>query len=161
MKQPKQQLQQFTALISEILKLTNLMSKLLTKEAETLKGSSPETLNELIEHKKQVAQSLNVKTHQLDHFLISNGFQCGKVGINSLLQAIPSSNPTHSIWSKMKAATEACAKQNEINGATIRIMQQHARRSLDILRGRHQSDSYYGADGYSKRENRSNSLLTV
>jgi flagella synthesis protein FlgN len=161
MKQSKQQLQQFAALISEILKLTRLMSKLLSKESTTLKENRPETLNELIEHKKQVAQSLNVKTHQLDHFLISSGFKGGKEGITAWLQTVPSSNPIHSTWSKMKVATEACAKQNEINGATIRVMQQHARRSLDILRGRHQSDSFYGADGYSKKENRSNSILTV
>lgn len=161
MEQTKQPLQQFSALISDLIKLTKLMSDLLSEEAKAIQNRTPDVLGRLIERKKEIAQSLNVKTHQLDHFLTLNGFQGGKEGVNIWLQSIPNSNPIHAGWATLKKLTEACAKQNETNGASVRIMQQHARRSLDILRGKHQSDTFYGADGYSKRERLCNSILTV
>ncbi len=157
----KQQLQQLSVITIELSKLTKQMSALLSEETDTLKAGSPEALSHLTEQKKQTAQSLNIKTHQLNHFLVSNGFQEGKEGMSNWLKKLPTSHPAHSDWAKLRAITEACAKQNEINGATVRVMQQHARRSLDILRGRHQSETFYGADGYSKRENSSSSILTV
>jgi flagella synthesis protein FlgN len=157
----KQQLQQFSALVIDLNKLTKQMSALLSEESDNLKSSSPEALSDLTEKKKQIAQSLNIKTHQLNHFLASNGFKEGKEGINNWLKKLPASHPARSEWLELRAITETCAKQNEINGATVRVMQQHARRSLDILRGRHQSDTFYGADGYSKRENNSSSILTA
>jgi len=161
MKQTKQQLQQFSALITDLLKLTKFMSVLLDKESDALQKRAPEALGKLVEEKKQIAKTLNLKTHQLDHFLVSCGLKNGKEGMMTWLQALPASHPIQSDWSKLEVLTRACAKQNEINGTSVRVMQQHTKRSLDMLRGPHQSDTFYGADGYSKRENHSNSILTV
>ncbi len=161
MKQSEQNLQQFSALLNRLNRQASSLSAILTKEAETLTDGAPKELEKITASKQQIVQKLDLHYQQLDHFLKSCSLPYGKEGITRLLKQIPPSHQLHGDWLKLRALTKSCARQNEINGTSVRVMQQHAKRSLDILRGRHQSETFYGADGYTKRESYSTSILTV
>lgn len=158
---PETQSRQFETLLSQILLLTEKLAAQLSKESEALKGRSPEQLNQVSRDKKELVAVLDQKTAQLNHFLAQQQLPGNKKGIEQLLNQFPNNHPNNQNWKKIVQLTEECEKLNNINGTTVRVMQQHAKRCLDILRGNHRPETFYGADGYSQRESVSNSILTV
>ena len=55
-------------------------------------------------------------------------------------------------WKQIQQLCAECKTLNEQNGASIELLSLHAKRSLDILKGKSSAASTYGRDGVTQTD---------
>jgi flagellar biosynthesis protein FlgN len=150
-------------LIEHTLSLTGQLYQLLTQEADVLKTSPEvELIDNITAQKKQLIAQLEELNAQFSLVLVSENLADNKAGISEYFQRAEAAGlPTHEtvmLWQQIQLSCAECKALNEQNGASIDLLSLHAKRSLDILKGKTQGPNTYGRDGVSQSETISHSL---
>jgi flagellar biosynthesis protein FlgN len=151
-------------LLLNILTTTQQLHQQLAQEADILKAGQPsELIDQSTAQKKQLAQQLEQLHAQLSQLLTSAKLPNNPEGILLYLQqaetaALPATAETLANWRQIQQLCAACKNLNEQNGASIDLLSQHAKRSLDILKGKTQAANTYSRDGATQTESLTHTL---
>jgi flagella synthesis protein FlgN len=144
-------------LVTNILFLTKQLHQELAQEAKTLKSApQPAELDGCTANKKQLASRLEQFNQQFNEILTADGLPSNQNGINEYFQraalaGLPAAD-TAANWREIQRVCAECKSLNENNGASIDLLSQHAKRSLDILKGKNRGANIYGRDGIPKSD---------
>lgn len=150
-------------LVSNILFLTKQLHQQLAQEANILKSApQPAELDSCTANKKQLASRLEEFNQQFNEILAADDLPSNQHGINEYFQRAASSGlpvaDTVANWREIQRVCAECKSLNENNGASIDLLSQHAKRSLDILKGKNRGTNIYGRDGIPKSDPLTHSL---
>jgi flagella synthesis protein FlgN len=144
-------------LILNILTKTQQLHEQLAKEADILKaGQPPELIDQSTTQKKQLANELEALHAQLNQLLATEKLPNNQEGVQLYLQqaatvALPTTE-TLARWRQIQQLCAECKTLNEQNGASIELLSLHAKRALDILKGKDQTANTYGRDGITQSD---------
>jgi flagellar biosynthesis protein FlgN len=150
-------------LILNILLLTQQLNQQLTQESEILKSApQPGDLDSSTANKKQLVSQLEELNQQVSQILAVEKLPNNQDGINQYFQnatlaGLPTTGTVNN-WQQIQAICAECKALNEQNGASIELLSNHAKRSLDILKGNTRGANTYGRDGVSKSDPLTRSL---
>ncbi|CAG7856950.1 hypothetical protein MCAMS1_01628 [biofilm metagenome] len=144
-------------LVINILSLTKQLHQQLAQEAKILK-TAPQAaeLDNCTANKKQLTSRLEQFNQQFSEILAANGLPNNQNGINEYFQraalaGLPTADAVAN-WQEIQFVCAECKYLNESNGASIDLLSQHAKRSLDILKGKNRGANVYGRDGITKSD---------
>lgn len=121
--------------------------QLLQQEQAALKDGQTDALPVLADAKAPLTVELNELAVRRNQFLVSQGLQADKAGVESLLQQHPSS-PLASGWERMRAAVSAARELNELNGQLINMRLQYTQQALHtLMASQRQTEQFYGKNG--------------
>jgi flagella synthesis protein FlgN len=144
-------------LLLNILITTKQLHQQLVQETGILKtGLPPELIDQCTARKKQLVNQLEELHSQVSQLLASAQLPNNQDGINRYLQqaeaaAFPVAE-TLANWKQIQQLCAECKTLNEQNGASIELLSLHAKRSLDILKGKSQAANTYGRDGVTQSD---------
>jgi flagella synthesis protein FlgN len=150
-------------LILNILLLTQQLNQQLTQESEILRSApQPKDLDLTTTNKKQLVSRLEELNQQVSQILAVEKLPNNQGGIdqffqNATLAGLPTIGTVNN-WQQIQAICAECKALNEQNGASIELLSNHAKRSLDILKGNTRGANTYGRDGVSKSDPLAHSL---
>ena len=152
--------------LSNGLKASQQLLDLLNAESENLAHSTdPHALTAIADSKKAVVSELELFTQQLTQLLATEQLTVNHQGITRYLGKAQAAglniNHSHSCWINITAISQKCRTLNEQNGACIALLSRHTQRALQILRGKPQTGNTYGADGATRSELFSRTLISV
>lgn len=144
-------------LILNTLILTKQLHQQLAQEADILKtGQQPELIDQSTIQKKQLINQLESLHSQFSQLLASEHLPNNQEGIQLYLQraetAALSTKETLANWRQIQQLCAECKSLNEQNGASIELLSLHAKRSLDILKGKSQAANIYGRNGVTQSD---------
>ncbi|NOS74733.1 MAG: flagellar protein FlgN [Methyloglobulus sp.] len=150
-------------LILNTLNLTRQLYQELIQEAALLKNSpQAELLDAVTANKKQLVSELEQFTLQLGQILATEKLPNNQDGVKEYFQRAENSGlpttETRSNWAQIQIVCSECKGLNEQNGASIELLAQHAKRSLDILKGKPRTPNTYGRDGITQSDPVSHTL---
>jgi flagella synthesis protein FlgN len=126
--------------------------------------ASPEVelIDNITAQKKQLIGQLEAFNTQFSQVLVAENLPNNQTGINEYFKRAEAAglptNETVMHWQQIQLICAECKDLNEQNGASIELLSLHAKRSLDILKGKTQGPNTYGRDGVSQSEALSHSL---
>jgi flagellar biosynthesis protein FlgN len=144
-------------LVTNILSLTKQLQQQLVQEAKILKTApQPVELDGCTTNKKQLTSRLEQFNQQFSEILAADGLPNNQNGINEYFQraalaGLPAADAVAN-WQEIQLVCVECKFLNESNGASIDLLSQHAKRSLDILKGKNRGATIYGRDGAHKSD---------
>lgn len=139
------------------LDLARKLYQQLAQEADALKDSpKPELLDATAANKKQLVAQLEQFNVQCGQILATEKLGNNQDGIKAYFQkaeaaGLPTAE-TKKNWELMRLICSECRALNDQNGAAIELLANHAKRSLDILKGKPRSTNTYGPDGAAKSD---------
>lgn len=150
-------------LVLNILLLAQQLNQLLTQEAEFLKSAPyPSSLDNCTANKKQLVGRLEELNQQVSQILAVEKLPNNQDGINEYFRRVAlaglQADETVGNWKQIQLICAECKMLNEQNGASIDLLSNHAKRSLDILKGKTRGANTYGRDGTSKSDPLTHSL---
>lgn len=148
----------FSALLQSEVEQTQRLFDLLRQEYKILQLTSPDTLEQLTEEKRQQIEQLETAVSELNRYLVQQGFSPDQHGTQAFLEHLPENAQARNWWEKLQTLLENCHKQNLINGAALSLSQRQVSNSLDLLRGVTGAQKTYGPAGESRPNHRINSL---
>jgi flagellar biosynthesis protein FlgN len=145
------------SLVLNILLLAKQLHQQLSQEAEILKSSpQPANLDSVTDNKKQLVSRLEELNLQLSQVLAAEKLPNDQHGMNAFFQKAAMAGlltpEMVNNWQHTQLICTECKMLNEHNGASIDLLSQHAKRSLDILKGKPHGTNIYGRDGVSQRD---------
>lgn len=143
--------------------LTKQLHQQLAQEAETLKTGQPaELIDQSTARKKQLVHQLEGLHAQLSRLLTDEQLPNDQEGVSLYFQrAETASLPTAETlanWKQIQRLCAECKVLNEQNGASIELLSLHAKRSLDILKGKPRGANTYGRDGITQTDTLTHTL---
>jgi flagella synthesis protein FlgN len=144
-------------LIINTLELTRQLHRQFVQEADMLKDSpQPELLDTITANKRQLLSQLEQFNQQCGQVLATEKLPNNRDGFKAYFQraeaeGLPTTE-TFKNWSQIQLLCSECKALNEQNGASIELLAQHTKRSLDILKGKPFSSNTYGRDGITKSD---------
>jgi flagellar biosynthesis protein FlgN len=153
-------------LILNTLYLTRRLHQQLTQEADTLKKSPhAELINDIAANKKQLVMQLEQFHMQCGQILATEKLPNNQDGIKEYFQRAEAAQlPTaESVgnWAQIQFICSECRALNEGNGASIELLSYHAKRSLNILKGKPHGPNTYGPDGAARSDPFTRTLTLV
>lgn len=153
-------------LIVNALQLAQQLHQELNREADALKKTqNAELINNIAASKKQLAGQLEQFNTQITQVLATEKLPNNQEGINEYFSRAETAGllTAESIgnWSRLMLVCAECKTMNEQNGAGINLLSRHAKRSLDILKGKPEFANTYGADGSAKSDRYTRTLISV
>jgi flagellar biosynthesis protein FlgN len=150
-------------LIIDILFLTEQLNQQLAQEADILKSApTAGSLDVSSANKKQLVSRLEELNQHFIQILAIEKLPNDQAGINEYFQRATlvglSTSETVNNWQQIQLICTECKNLNEQNGASIELLSLHAKRSLDILKGKKSGANVYGKDGISQSETLANTL---
>jgi flagella synthesis protein FlgN len=144
---------------------TQELFQLLGEEASLLrKNNDPDLLANIAAAKQLLVTQLNLFTKQLGQILDTEKYTLSHDGIRNYLDkarhAGLKATELSQYWLEITELSKKNQELNEQNGASIDILTRHNRRSLHIIKGNTQTNTY-GPDGATSGELQSNSLVSV
>lgn len=144
-------------LVADILVLAKQLHQQLAQEADILKSAlQPGDLDRCTAHKTQLLGQLEGLNRQFSEILARAGLPDDQSGINAYFQRAAADGlaaaDTVARWREIQQTCTQCRSLNESNGASIDVLSQHAKRSLDILKGKNGGAIAYGRDGAPKND---------
>jgi flagella synthesis protein FlgN len=150
-------------LILDTLSSTKQLHEQLLQEADTLKTAPKvELIDRITAQKKHLVNQLEELNSQFSQVLATEKLPSNQEGINEYFQraeasGLPTTEPvTH--WQQIQLICTECKALNEQNGASIELLALHAKRSLDILKGKASGPNTYGRDGVTQSDELSHTL---
>ena len=153
-------------LLNKTLTLTTQLLELLNKEASALQQrKQAQIITSLATDKKSTVAQLEQLNKQLSQVLATEQLKLDAPGIEHYLEkadqrGIATAN-CRLQWQNILMLAKQCQMLNEKNGASIRLLQHHNQRSLNLLRGKKPTASTYGRDGSTYNERFSQALYSV
>jgi flagella synthesis protein FlgN len=144
-------------LIFNTLGLARQLHQQLAQEADALKDSpQAELIDTITANKKKLVAQLEQLNRQFGQVLAAEKLPNSKDGVKEYFQraetaALPT-DETQKNWSLIQLVCSECKALNEQNGAGIELLAQHAKRTLDIIKGKPRSSNTYGRDGITKHD---------
>jgi len=153
-------------LLSHILSAMQTMLDLLNRESENLVlRSDPHALSNIVSNKRELVSLLEDYTKQLDQILATEKLSANHQGIYQYLEKAQSAGinigDTRSCWSSITALSKKCRSLNEQNSASIDLLSRHTQRAIQLLKGKSQQSATYGADGNTKSQVFSHTMISV
>ncbi len=150
-------------LILNTLQLTRQLYQELVQEAELLKASPQvELIDNITTNKKQLVVQLEQFNLQCGQILATEKLPNNQDGIKEYFQRAEAAElpttETKNTWSQIQLICSECRTLNEQNGAGIELLAYHAKRSLDILKGKTRGLNTYGPDGVAKGDSFTHTL---
>lgn len=139
------------------LDLARKLYQQLAQEADALKDSpQPELIDGIAANKKQLVAQLEQFNVQCGQILATEKLPNNQDGIKAYFQkaevAGVQTAETQKNWELMQLICSECRTLNDQNGASIDLLANHTKRSLDILKGKPRSTNTYGRDGTTKSD---------
>jgi flagella synthesis protein FlgN len=153
-------------LILNALQLAQQLHQELTQETDALKEThQAELINQIAANKKQLVMQLEQFNTQLSQVLATEKLPNDQEGIREYFHraekaGLPASGASGN-WARLMAVCAECKNLNEQNGAAIDLLSRHTKRSLDLLKGKPEFATTYGADGSTKSGRYSHTLISV
>ena len=126
------------AVLEELLECAQALKETLLAERTALAEHNLNTLNQHSDAKKDLLLRLEAlelqRRQQLNHMGLDHAQDPIVPGLESL-------------WQAVLETLRGCQEANEVNGAMVRIHQNHTQRALDLLAGRDTRQSVYDEDG--------------
>jgi flagellar biosynthesis protein FlgN len=150
-------------LILNTLYLTRQLYQHLVQEADILKKSpQAELIDNITANKKQLVIQLEQFNLQCGHILATEGLPNNQDGIKEYFQrteaaGLPTTETINN-WSQIQLICSECRTLNEQNGAGIELLAHHAKRSLNILKGKTRGSNTYGPDGVTQSDSLTHTL---
>jgi flagella synthesis protein FlgN len=153
-------------LILNALQSAQQLHQELAQETDVLKQQhQAELINDIAANKKQLVLQLEQFNTRLTQVLATENLPNDQEGIkeyfNRAKKAGLLSPGLTGNWAQLMLVCAECKRLNEQNGAAIDLLSRHAKRSLDILKGKPEFATTYGADGSTKNARYSRSLISV
>jgi len=153
-------------LLANGFKSTHNLFELLKAEYQLLKvKTDPASLAALAEHKKDVVTQLEQFSKQLGQVLATEKLLMNQDGVISYLAKAKAAGiniaDSANSWRNIAELSKTCRSLNEQNGASIDLLNRHAQRSLQIMRGKTPLTTTYGPDGSTRSELFSHTLVSV
>jgi flagellar biosynthesis protein FlgN len=150
-------------LILDTLYLTTQLHEQLTQEADMLKSAPQvELIDSITAQKKQLISQLEGLNSQFSEVLTSEKLPIDQDGINQYFQRAEAAgvetSDTITHWHHLQLICSECKALNEQNAASIELLTLHAKRSLDILKGKTSDQNTYGRDGVTQSDKLSHTL---
>ena len=150
-------------LIHDILDATAKLHQQLVLEAELLlTGQQAELIDSSTNLKKRLAAQLEELNMQFGQLLSTEQLSCNHEGINLYLHRAEAAGlPIASVltdWEELQQLCIQCKTLNDQNGASIELLSIHAKRSLDILKGKTRTANTYGRNGTTQSESINHTL---
>lgn len=144
-------------LVARILVLTEQLRQQLASESALLKAApNPAELDGCTANKKQLLSQLEEVNRQLGGILAREGLPHNQEGVNEYFRRASLAGletaETAANWREIQLVCGECKALNESNGASLELLGQHAKRSLDILKGKNRGATVYGRDGAPKND---------
>ena len=145
-------------LILNMLALAEQLHEQLSQEADILKsgGQEAELIDQSTSAKKQLLNQLEQLNQQFSQILTAEKLPNNQDGVNGYFVHAEAAGlsvvDTVSKWKQIQQVCSECKALNEQNGASIELLSLHAKRSLDILKGKTSGSNTYGRDGVTQSE---------
>ncbi len=158
---PYQLISIFQNLLNEI----DDLYKLLLHEADALDTRSSADLKNITKEKESIIDQINVLTQQQNSFLSQHGMSDQKDGMAASLEQMINIDPQlgelKTYWIKISDRMTKCHQLNQQNGARIELLNCHAQRSLEILKGQSNLPYTYGPTGMKQKDQSNSSTVSV
>jgi flagellar biosynthesis/type III secretory pathway chaperone len=139
--------------------------ELLEQESQELNKRNASCIMQIADEKRQLVHRLNLLFSQqktvLGAYSSSCGDECGTFLLAQFAGDIVQANRAQEECLEIYSLAAKCRTLNELNGARIELLSQHAQRSLGILKGRFLNDGVYGADGITRGESQPRCVMTA
>ena len=163
MESPK--LYELIAIFQDLLKDINNLYQFLMREADALDTRSPGDLQSIAREKECVITRINLLTQQQNSYLKTINLPEGDNGLRQLLDNKSNGDPQlvemKTYWIKISKRLAECRHLNEQNGARIELLNCHAQRSLEILKGQSHLPYTYGPTGIKQKDSSNRSTVSV
>jgi len=123
------------------------LKQLLAQERVLLEQRKQEGLQEIIEQKAAVVDSLNNNAKLRQQILNTLGLPTNADGWDTFLQRNTATLPLRDDWKNLVVEFEECREMNDVNGKMIARSQQTLNHLLNLLRGKVPAPSLYTAQG--------------
>ncbi len=153
------------AIFQDLLKDINNLYQFLLREADALDTRSSGNLQSIARDKERVISRINLLTQQQNSFLKTINLPDGDNGLRQLVDKVSKSDPQlaelKTFWMKISERLAKCRHLNEQNGARIELLNCHAQRSLEILKGQSHLPYTYGPTGMKQKDQSNHSTVSV
>jgi flagellar biosynthesis/type III secretory pathway chaperone len=149
--------QQILSLLQDEAAATSALLAALQQEFAALNSGDSRALDVAVDAKREPLSQLETLEQQRLDWLQSLACQNDAAGMTRALGQLDPTADAHSVWQQVSDASEACRHQNEINGQSIELQQQHVQRTLDLLTGRSNA-MVYGRSGKRDGDDKSHPL---
>ncbi len=145
-------------LIVNMLAAAGQLHQQLSQEADILKsgGQAAQLIDQSTAAKKQLLSQLEQLNQQFSQILTAEKLPNNQDGVSGYFERAETAGlsvvDTVSKWKQIQQVCSECKTLNEQNGASIELLSLHAKRSLDILKGKTGGSNTYGRDGVTQRE---------
>jgi flagella synthesis protein FlgN len=153
-------------LILDALQLAQQLHQELNRETEALKENlQAELISNIAANKKQLVMQLEEFSTRLTQILatekLPNNQQSVEEYFNRAKTAGLTTDESAGNWTKLMVVCSECRAMNEQNGTIIDLLSRHTKRALDILKGKTESTTTYGANGSIQSSEYSHHLISV
>jgi flagellar biosynthesis protein FlgN len=135
------------------------LTALLLRERELLEQRQHQGMQEIIDQKDQLLDSLAFNVKKRVQLLKSVGLAQNPTGWEQLLKSHPATLPLMSEWRALNDAFVACQKENEINGRMINRSKQTLTHLLNLIRGQVVVPSLYTQKGTATNQSNSHTMV--
>lgn len=144
-------------LILNTLYLTRRLYQELVQEADLLKQSPQvELIDTITANKQQLVSQLEQFNLQCGQILVAEKLPNNQEGIKEYFHLADAvqlpTTETKNNWAQIQLICSECRTLNEQNGASIELLTHHAKRSLDILKGKPRGSNTYGRNGVTQSD---------
>lgn len=154
-------------LVTNALQLAQQLLQELNQEADILKnpGQPTELLSNIAGNKRQLVEQMEQFNSHLSQVLNLEKLPNSQEGMNEYFKRAEAANlqTTNLVgnWTQLMQICADCRDLNEQNGASIDLLSRHAKRSLDIIKGKPETASTYGSNGRTQSERHIRTLISV
>jgi flagella synthesis protein FlgN len=153
-------------LILNALQLGQQLHQELNREADALKKTQhAELINDIAANKKQLVAQLEQFNAQFTQVLATEQLPNDQESIKEYFERAKSigllTAESMNNWAQLMLVCAECRALNEQNGAAIELLSRHAKRSLDILKGKPALTNTYGSDGSPQSDRHTHRLISV
>lgn len=154
-------------LVSNALQLAQQLHQELIQEASILKNpdQATELLTDIAANKRQLVEKMEQFNSHLSQVLNLEKLPNSQEGIEAYFRRAEAANlqitSLANNWTQLMRICADCRNLNEQNGASIDLLSRHAKRSLDIIKGKPESASTYGSNGITQSERHVRTLISV
>jgi len=123
---------------------------LLEEEYRLLSRAPGDSLEALLNRKKQQLKQVEQSASAHHQFLRAQGLSADRRGTEAYLEACGDSPSLQAGWQRYLALIQQCQKQNEINGGAVAVNQRQVNQALNLLLGLGDGNKTYGRSGESQ-----------
>jgi len=139
------QQQEIKQILQEEVECAHLLLKLLTQEYDALAEHHSSALEEIVQHKQEKIQQLEMIGRQREQLFLSIGMVNLKHDIDTNKTETSQSKQFNDhfknnrqlieLWSELLNIAGQCRDKNQVNGRIVELVSRQSKHALDILRG--------------------------